>query len=128
MIGKCVKSTGEGRAPLRLALHRRVGKRSGTRGSLKHFEDWGSSWGWVCGNRGLCRYRDGDQKKGKCNTQVETELAGLGCRGSRHWTPVLSVTSELWKGGRGSYLPSGVEPKSWLLVIWGERKMLTVGP
>lgn len=40
------------------------------------------------------------------------QLAGLGCRGSRHWTLVLSVISELWKGGQGSYLPSSMESKS----------------
>lgn len=77
MVSAC-RVQGKEEPQLRLALHRRVGNRSGTRGSLKHFEDWGSSWGWVCGNRGLCGYRDEDQKKGNCNTQVGTELAGSG--------------------------------------------------
>jgi hypothetical protein len=40
----------------------------------------------------------------------------------------VSVTSELWKRRWGNCLPSSMEPKSWLLVIWGERKMLTAGP
>lgn len=78
---------------LRLVLHRRVGNRAGTRGSLKHFEDWGSSWGLLCG------YRDEDQKERKCNTQVEAGLAESECGGSRRWMQVLVLLQSSGREG-----------------------------
>ena len=45
---------------------------------VEALEDQGSSWGWVCGSRGLCSNGEKDLRKGKCSTQDEAELGKQG--------------------------------------------------
>lgn len=93
---------------LRLALHRRAGNKAGTRGSLKHFQDWGSRWGSVCGNRGSGERKM--QHTGGSRAGVWKEQA-------------LDVGG---RAGRLSAIQHGAKP--WLLGIWGESTILTAGP